>query len=108
MVISDNQRLVLTSCSTFETAVQISKIMVTEKLAYKCSIQPHLTSFYSWNNNIQEKHEYFVYIFSNTELLESIEKRIVDFGFDDDQQIVALSINEIGSTFKDWTESIIK
>lgn len=105
---SDNQRLVVASCSTFETAVQLSKILVTEKLAYKSSIHPHLTSFYAWNNNIQEKHEYFIYIFTSKELLEAIEKRLTEFGFDDDQQLIALSINEMGTAFKDWAESIIK
>lgn len=105
---SDNQRFVITSCSTFESAVQISKILVTEKLAFKCSIQPHLTSFYSWNNNIQEKHEYFVLIFTSIELLDSIEKRIVELGFDDELQIASLPILEMGSVFKSWTESIMK
>lgn len=104
---SNNQRFVITSCSTFESAVQISKILVTEKLAYKCSIQPHLTSFYSWNNNIQEKHEYFILIFSSFELLEAIENRILELGVDDEVQMVSLPINEMGSLFKNWTESII-
>lgn len=105
---SDNQRFLITSCGTFESAVQISKILVTEKLAYKCSIQPHLTSFYSWNNNIQEKHEYFILIFTNVELLDSIEKRIVELGFNDEVQIASIPINEMGSIFRNWTERIIK
>lgn len=108
MEFSENQRLVVTSSSTFETAVQISKILVTEKLAYKCSIQPHLTSFYAWNNNIQEKHEYFIYIFTKDDLLPLIENRIVEFGFDEDQQLISLKISEIGNSFKDWAESVIK
>lgn len=105
---SDNQRLVVASCSTFEVAVQLSKILVTEKLAFKTTIQPHLTSFYAWNNNIQERHEYYVFIFTIKELLESIENRIMEFGFDSDQQLVSLSISEIGSAFKDWIDSLLK
>ncbi len=108
MEISNKQRMLICTCGTYETAVQLSKIMVTEKLASKCSILPHLSSFYSWDNNIQEKHEYFILIFTIEELLEAIENRISEFGFDNDNQIIAFKISDISSFFNEWSESILK
>lgn len=99
-------RLILCSLPTYESALQLSKILLTEKLAIKCNIQPHFNSLYSWNDTIHENHEYKIFMIAKKNKLEDIEKRMTELYPDDNLMMMAIQITELSNVFFDWIENI--
>ncbi len=70
--------LVLCTINNLENAKQISKTLVTEKLAACVNIIPGLTSIYSWKQEIVEDTELLMLIKTKKILLNELKSRIVE------------------------------
>jgi periplasmic divalent cation tolerance protein len=98
-------RIIFVSVNSFETATQISKILVSEKLAACCSIIPHIISFFAWDNAIQERHEIIIMIKTEKSLLESLEERIIQLHQDDVPEIISVNIESASLPYLDWMKN---
>lgn len=102
---STDFRIVFVSVSSYDTAVHISKICVSEKLAACCSIIPHIVSFFGWDNAIQERHEIIIMIKTKKTLLDSLEERIVQLHQDDVPEIISVIIDSASLPYMQWMQN---
>jgi periplasmic divalent cation tolerance protein len=102
---STDFRIVFITVNSFDTAVHISKIFVSEKLAACCSIIPHIVSYFAWNNVIQERHEIIVMIKTKSTLLDSLEERIMQLHHDEVPEIIAVNMDSAYPPYLEWMKT---
>ncbi|MBI5325654.1 MAG: divalent-cation tolerance protein CutA [Ignavibacteriae bacterium] len=95
-------RIVFVTTANFENARQISKILVTEKLAACCSIIQNVTSIFGWEGTIHERNEYMIMIKTTEKRLPELEERVKQMHSDDVPEIISLNIDKSSESFMQW------
>jgi periplasmic divalent cation tolerance protein len=99
---SNELRIVFVTTANFENARQISKILVTEKLAACCSIIQNISSIFGWEGTIHERNEYMIFIKTTEKRLTELEERIKQMHSDDVPEIISLNIDKSSDTYMQW------
>ncbi|TAL68722.1 MAG: divalent-cation tolerance protein CutA [Bacteroidetes bacterium] len=95
-------RIVFVTTANFENARQISKILVTEKLAACCSIIQNVTSIFGWEGTIHERNEYMIMIKTTEKRLGELEERVKQMHSDDVPEIISMNIDKASESFMQW------
>jgi len=99
--------LVETTLPNLKSAKNLSKILLTEKLA-ACVQFFEIKSCYWWNDKIQNDSEILLRIKSQNSLYEQIEKLIKKHHSYENPQIFSIQISQGSAAYFDWIEKSTK
>jgi periplasmic divalent cation tolerance protein len=90
------------------TAVKISRVLVTEKLAACCNIIPGLRSVFTWKGELCDEAECLLVIKTRAEIYERLEKRIQELHPYEVPEILALTVNRGLSNYLKWVDENVE
>lgn len=93
--------LIQTTYQSLETAKNLARILLTEKLA-ACVEFSEIESNYIWQGEIKNEREILVTIKSKAELYQKIEKTIVENHDYEIPQVIAININQGFKPYMEW------
>jgi periplasmic divalent cation tolerance protein len=99
--------LVLTTVENFLTAHQISKVLITEKLAACCTIVQSARSIYEWEGKVEERSENVIIIKTTKNKFEALKSRIKELHSDKLPEIVSIKIEDGLKEYLDWIAEIV-
>ncbi len=94
--------LLLSTCPDSETAAQISRALVEERLAACVNCIPGLTSVYRWRGDIHEDGEVLLLIKSTRDRFESLHSRLIELHPYEVPELIALDIVAGHTPYLDW------
>lgn len=100
-------RVVFVATNSYESACQLARILVTEKLAACCSIVQNVSSVFAWEGKINERQEVLIIIKTLAEKLEILQQRIQELHIDLIPEIIALPALEAASTYYNWMKNTL-
>ncbi len=100
-------RIIYVSTDSYENAKQISRILVSEKLAACCSIVQNLLSVYEWEGKIEENIEFLLMIKTRDDKLEQVEKRINELHGYDVPEIISLPVDSMSGPYMKWMSEVL-
>ncbi len=100
--------VVFVAIEHFQNAVQIARILINEKLAGCCSILQNVTSFFEWENKLDERIENLMVIKTRKELFDELSSRIKELHPDRVPEIIALPISEGLPDYLNWLSDVTK
>jgi periplasmic divalent cation tolerance protein len=100
-------RIVFVTTGNFESALQISKILVTEKLAACCSIIQNVTSIFGWQEAVQERTECMLIIKTTKSCLNNLEIRVSELHSDEVPEIIALNPDTSSESYAQWVRQSV-
>lgn len=100
-------RIVFITTGSFESARQISKILVTEKLAACCSIFQNVISVFGWHSAIQERTESMIMIKTTKQCLNDLELRVKELHSDEVPEIIAVGLESASETYTLWVKQSV-
>ncbi len=99
---SPDARIVFVTVPNYESALHISKILVTEKLAACCSINQNVVSVFGWQGNIQDRHENLLIIKTLAGKMEQLEARVREMHSDEVPEIAAFPLDSASAPYLKW------
>ncbi len=99
--------IVYVSASSYENAIHISRILISEKLAACCSITQGATSIYEWEGQIEERIECIIMIKTHKNTLEILSERISELHTDKVPEIISISIDAASEDYINWMNSVL-
>lgn len=87
-----------------DSALAISKALVSEKLAACCNIVRGLRSIYSWKETVHDDSELLLLIKSKTSAFEKLERRIIDLHPYQVPEILAVPVYKGNENYLKWIE----
>ncbi len=101
--------LVFSTAPTRESARDIAKRLVEEKLAACVQVVPGLISFYIWQGQLCDEPEFLLLIKSRADLFDRVAQRIRSLHDYTVPEIVSLRIAEGSKEYLAWMEaSLVK
>ncbi len=100
--------VVYVTTNSFDNARNISRILVSEKLAACCTIIHNVLSIYHWQGTIDESMEYLLMIKTSTEKRDLIEQRISEIHPYDVPEIIALNMNSVSAPYMAWLKQVME
>lgn len=100
--------LIFSTVESYLHAVQIAKVLVTERLAACCTVLQNATSFYEWEGVLEDRKENVLLIKSTKSKLEALKKRLVELHSDKVPEILAVKIEDGLKEYLDWVEVMTK
>ncbi len=97
--------IVYITAGSMEEARRIGKALIEERLAACVNIFP-ITSIFRWNNDIEESHEYGMFVKTNVDI-KKIEKRVKELHSYEIPCIVSLNIHQGSKDFLKWIEESV-
>ncbi len=97
-----NMTVILCTVPTEESAEEIARTLVEERLAACVSIIPGLRSIYRWKDEIEDDPELLLLIKTRRELFEPLSAHLQRLHPYEVPEIVALEVNETSPSFLDW------
>ncbi len=74
---SEKQQIVLSTCPDHDTAKQIAKVLVTQRLAACINILPGVESIYQWQGQLQCDQECLLIIKIHAAAYPAVEKAVL-------------------------------
>lgn len=78
------------SIEHYENALQISRIVVHEKLCACSSIIQNVTSIFEWNNKIDERNEHLIVMKTSKDKIKNLTSRIKELHPDQVPEILVI------------------
>ena len=97
-------RLVYVTTSSKEESLNISKMIIKEKLAACANIIDKVHSIFNWDDTIQESDESIVIFKSHLKIIDSLIKRIKSLHSYDCPCISVVSIESGNKEFFEWID----
>ena len=91
-----------------ETALTLSRTIVSENLAACCNIIPGLRSIYSWNGEICDDNELLLMMKTHADVYARLEERIRALHPYDVPEILAVAINYGLTDYLKWVNDYVK
>lgn len=101
-------RLVLTTVPDAETATEIARALVEERLAACVNVVPGLTSIYRWEGEIQEDTEFLLLIKTTEEAIDALQKRLEELHPYSVPEVLAFQVNSGLERYLSWVEKSVK
>ncbi len=105
---TDDIRVVLVTADKEATAKRIAKDLVSKKIAACCSVVPKVTSFFEWEDKIEEREEFLIIIKTAAARLYDLEKLVLELSDDDVPEILALPVGESLGDYYKWLIDLVK
>lgn len=100
-------RIVFITTNSYDNAVQITKILLSEKLAACCSIIQNVTSVFGWKDAIQERNEFIMMIKTSENALEKLEARALELHNDEVPEVISISMDKALPAYLDWMKEAL-
>lgn len=97
--------LIQTTCSQKEEAEKLARGLIDKKLAACVQLSSPVTSYYSWQGNLQVDQEYVLSIKTSLEKFAQIETFLYANHSYDVPEVILISLDEIGSRYLAWLDS---
>lgn len=94
------------SVENIENALQISRVLVSEKLCACSTIIQNTTSIYEWEGKIDERGENLIVIKTTKEKLDNLIPRINELHPDQIPEIIALPIINGLPEYLQWVKTV--
>lgn len=98
----DEAILALCTAPDAETAAQVARALVTDRLAACVNVIPGLRSFYEWEGEVQDDQEVQLLIKTRSSRTEKLEARIRELHPYDVPEILFLTIGGGSADYLDW------
>lgn len=89
------------------TALEIAKKLIEEKLAACCTIISNVESVYFWEGKVQQDRELLMMIKSHLNKFDELERIVADIHPYEVPEIIAVPIAEGSKKYIDWLENTI-
>ncbi|WP_455197875.1 divalent-cation tolerance protein CutA [Kaarinaea lacus] len=99
-----NHCIVLSTCPNLETAENIAKTLVQEKLAACVNIVPGLTSIYEWQGNIEKSQEHLLIAKTSCTTYPALESAILKRHPYELPEIISIPINNGLANYLSWID----
>lgn len=100
--------IVLVSVEHYENALQISRVLVHEKLAACCSIVQNVSSIFEWDGKFTERNESLIIIKTVADHIDVLFKRVKELHSDSVPEIISLPIEKGLPEYLRWVEESTK
>ena len=105
MISATNFRIVYITCDSSESASNIARELVVNKLAACCSIIHNATSFFEWENELQIRIEFIIMAKTIDSKLEALQEKVLSLHNDEVPEIIAVEIDKGLDTYLKWVET---
>jgi periplasmic divalent cation tolerance protein len=102
---STTKVLIVSTCPDQETAENIARLLVSEKLAACVNILPNIRSIYSWQGQIESASELLLLIKATDNNYLAIENLIKSVHPYECPEIIAISIVKGSPEYLNWIDS---
>ena len=100
--------IIKTSSDTIEILEEISKKLISKKLAACVNIIPNCYSYFFWEGNMQKNKEYLAFIKTIKKNEKKVYKIIKNYNNNDVPEILTIDIDNIDYQYKDWALGLLK
>lgn len=100
--------IVFSTIEHYISAHQISKILITEKLAACCSIVQNVSSVFEWEGKVDERQENLLIIKTTKEKFEPLKNRLKELHPDSVPEIISIAIQNGLPEYLNWIKEITK
>jgi len=101
---NDNYCIVMTTTDHPSDADQLARVLVTEKLAACVQILP-ITSYFSWEQELQQDSELLLLIKTRSELYPQVETAILKHHCYEVPEVILLPINQGYLPYLEWIDN---
>lgn len=98
-------QIILCTCPDQSTAEKIAKLLVTQRLAACVNVLPGVTSFYTWNEQLESAQEQLLLIKANKDQYDAIETCIKNHHPYELPEIIAISIARGLPEYLHWIDT---
>ncbi|PAJ74558.1 divalent-cation tolerance protein CutA [Pseudoalteromonas sp. NBT06-2] len=98
----------LCTCPDLETANNISKLIIENKLAACVNILPDITSIYSWQGKVEKDSEVLLLIKGISANFEKLSLLISEYHPYEVPELIALDIQKGNDQFFKWIDEVVK
>ena len=98
----------LCTCPDLETANNIAKHIIENKLAACVNILPGITSIYSWQGKVETDNEVLLLIKGSTKHFDELSVLISEYHPYEIPELIALDIQQGSDKFFNWIEDVVK
>jgi periplasmic divalent cation tolerance protein len=100
--------VVLVTCGSEEEAIKIARSLVEEHLAACVNLVSPVRSIYRWEGKIWDEKEWILFIKTQKERFEQLEKKVKSLHSYSVPEIIGLPIVEGSSSYLKWIEEMTK
>ncbi len=101
-------QLVLSMFPTADTAGNVARALVEERLAACCNIIPAVRSIYRWQDKLQDENEVLVFIKTRSEQIERVKSRILELHPYAVPEILALPVESGYAGYLEWLAQVTR
>jgi periplasmic divalent cation tolerance protein len=98
-------QIILCTCPDKNTAENIARLLVKDKLAACVNILPGITSIYTWRKQIESAEEHLLLIKANKSIYQAIEAAIIKQHPYELPEIIAVPIENGLPEYLHWIDS---
>jgi len=98
-------QIILCTCPDKNTAENIARLLVKDKLAACVNILPGITSVYTWREQIESAQEHLLLIKANKSIYQAIETAIIKQHPYELPEIIAVPIENGLPEYLHWIDS---
>ena len=98
--------VVLVTCGSEEEALKIANSLVEERLAACVNIVSPVRSIYRWEGKICDEREWMLFIKTQKQRFEDLEKKVRALHSYSVPEIIALPIIEGASSYLNWVKEM--
>jgi periplasmic divalent cation tolerance protein len=98
-------QIILCTCPDKDTAENIARLLLNDKLAACVNILPGITSMYIWHEQIESAQEQLLLIKANKSCYQAIEKAIQKHHPYELPEVIAVSIDNGLPEYLHWIDS---
>jgi len=106
--VTSNLGIVYSTFESKESATQLARTVIGEKLAACVNILPAATSLYIWNEQLKEDQEFVAIFKTSGEKLDALTKRVEQLHPYDCPCVIVLREAEVNNAYRQWVESSLK
>jgi len=99
--------VILCTCPNIDTARDIARHLVENKLAACVKIVPQVESFYIWQDALQQDTEVQLLIKSTSALFEDINTAICSKHPYDVPEVIAVDVSKGNAAYLDWVQQSV-
>ncbi|PIT99793.1 MAG: divalent-cation tolerance protein CutA [Bdellovibrionales bacterium CG10_big_fil_rev_8_21_14_0_10_45_34] len=107
-IVTSNLGIVYSTFESKESATQLARTVIGEKLAACVNILPAATSLYIWNEQLKEDQEFVAIFKTSGEKLDALTKRVEQLHPYDCPCVIVLREAEVNNAYRQWVESSLK
>lgn len=104
----DNYIIILVTTTNKEEAEKISKALLNEKLVACVNIIGPVSSFFWWQEKIENAEEYMLIMKSHSKLFEKLSEKVKALHSYEVPEIIALPIIKGHKAYVEWLDRCIK